>query len=198
MSHPYDLQPKSTQTEPTKVAVPAPTYGAQTDPAAKPAPKANEMLGNPAIQKTPAYEDLLLNNTPKFVETIKQEVRQELTDAENRKRTMEKFYDELYEENPDLKDYSDHVQSTLTGKLNEWSEKPLNEAKILLAQESRKLIDRVKQNLGVKTEEVKGDRATTLPASGEQPSQSLKPAPQKVSNFFEEAQALKRKRQKLA
>lgn len=198
MSHPYDMQPKPTQTEPTKVAVPAPTYGAQTDPAAKPAPKANEMLGNPAIQKTPAYEDLLLNNTPKFVETIKQEVRQELTDAENRKRTMEKFYDELYEENPDLKDYSDHVQSTLTGKLNEWSEKPLNEAKNLLAQESRKLIDRVKQNLGVKTEEVKGDRATTLPASGEQPSQSPKPAPQKVSNFFEEAQALKRKRQKLA
>ena len=196
MTHPYNFSTPSSivtasaqPTEQTNAEAPptAPAHSTTT-----PTPQlAPQIMGHPTSVAKPAYEELLLTDTKKFVETVRNEAAQAVWERDKIKENRRHFMEEFFTENSDLKDYNTEVESILDRRLAEWGNLPVPEAKKKLATEMRGFIDRVRQKVGTKTEEVMTAKASALPSSGEQVKSMGQPAATKETNFVQERRAYK-------
>lgn len=197
-THPYDFQQPGTVVQASTANTTTPPAN-PTEPITPPAHTlAPQIIGNPtSTQKAPAYEELLLNDTKKFVETVRNEAASAVWERDRQKENRKTFFEEFFAENSDLKDYNAEVESILDRRLSDWGNLSVPDAKKKLATEMRGFIDRVRQKNGTKTEEVMANRATALPSSGEQVKNVSQPASTKTTNLVEEWTAYKnRNRQK--
>lgn len=158
-------------------------------------PIAHTFMGSPALprQVTADRSGMLLENPNKFIESIVQDVDQLIESREKTREARGKFWDEFYQEHADLKDVDWHVKSVVGEKLSEWKDLPVAEAKQMIASESRKRIDLLKQKFGVKVDTLSNTGATALPSSGEPAPAPVAPAP-RPSSFVEEILQARKKR----
>jgi hypothetical protein len=109
-------------------------------PAAPPAPMPPET----------DYEAMMFTDpsgyTKKVIEEAKRQATQELTGMYQQQRGMDEFMSQFYAENDDLKSADDLVKMELQMNLPAWGDKPVAEARKLLANKVRgRLFDYVKK-----------------------------------------------------
>lgn len=136
-------------------------------------------------------EDLLFQDPKKAIKLIEERAETRVKKMLDAKDATQKFWDDFYTENPDLKSHDRVVQLITREKWNEVANIPLAEAKKRLVDESRKMINSIRGEEGTKTV-VNRTSASTLGSSGEQlPRVSV---PQEVAgNFCDEIKKFQRR-----
>jgi hypothetical protein len=186
------------QSQAPQATAPKPITSAPALVSDQPQTPIKTILGSPIPSRpiTENVEDLLVNDPKRFIEKVREEVREENNGIQQRKNATEKMWKEFYETNPDLKDVDWHVQSVLGQKLQEWWDKPVPEATKLLAEESRRRLDLLRSKTGVRVENLESRKAEALPSSGDPAPRVQTPAPQET-NFVQEIRDLRKKQRKV-
>lgn len=130
-------------------------------------------LQNPAgsavkAPEGPGVDELLFTDPKKAIERLRGEIKEEVRREQGQKDAERKFWADFYEENPDLRNAERIVQSVVREKWEDVSILPVADARKVLAQETRGIIDKVSGGGGTRTE-LPRTSASSLPASGGTP-----------------------------
>lgn len=141
-------------------------------------------------------EDMIFTN-PK--EALKKHADYILNKVEDKRSALERrtqFWDTFYTENPDLKGLERVVKSVEKEKVDELRPLSVSEARKKLAEESRKMVNLVKDRVGVKREELPAGGATIIGSGGHSPSTKQPAGGGQVLNFTEQLKNMQRGRGK--
>lgn len=189
----FEKKPETSQATTTPPAKNAPTT--QTSSGQK---SFNTLLGSPINNlSNENYEDILLTDPKKYAQKVKEEAVQGVRQEQFQKQQADNFRKDFYNANPDLQGVEEQVESVLREKFQDWYDTPITEASKMLADETRRRIDRIKKHSGMKVETLKSENAATLEASGDSPAPVSAPAP-KASSFVDELKEFRAKKRKKA
>lgn len=140
-------------------------------------------------------EEVLFTDPQKALNILRQGVKKEISDQLSHKDREKKFWDEFYEENPDLKAMDRTVKLVMNEKLEQVKPLPVSSAKKFLAEETRKFVAQVRSAAGAKKEELPEGGAVVVGAGNRHSPVGGKstPAPK---NFVEQMKAFQRKGQR--
>jgi hypothetical protein len=162
-----------------------PTFGgSETQPASTPTIKEED----PAL--------LIYTDPKKAMDLHERKILEKIEQKKNQEAAQKKFFEDLYEESPDLRSVEPIVKSTLAAKWNEIAPMSFPDARKFLAKESRKMVDLVKSQHGVKTTELESRPAVNLGASGQPAPRipvSKEEAPKSLIDDLKDLRAKRRK-----
>lgn len=191
--------PTNTTTVPTAPVAPTmPTTVAPTAPVApavNPAPTVTQPAVQPQtvvkpVNKPSITVDDILDNPEEAIGKI---VNQAVAKTLNTVNQEKKFYDDLHNEAPELKNLDWLVQSVLGEKKAEWASLSLPDARAKLIEESRRRITQLKQATGERVETVENRPTGTIGSTGV-PSPSIPDEPAKPVSFLDQLKARNKRR----
>lgn len=130
----------------------------------------NSFQPAPEIPKAQAsdpndIDNLIFTNPKKALEIYGNKIKNDIDQSHAAKTREQKFWDDFYVENPDLRNAERIVKSVTGERWHEISKMPLAEAKRVLVKESREIVSKLKGDTGTKTE-LQRTTAQALPSSG--------------------------------
>lgn len=146
------------------------------------------------VEKTKLEQigELIFQDPEKALQLHEEVILEKIDERDANKAKERQWWDEFYDENPDLKALERVVKSVVRDNWEEVSRLDLRAAKVRVAQESRKVVDLVKSQLGVKTTELDSRPATQFGATvGSR--QPLPPETPKRLSFTEQIQKIRKK-----
>ncbi len=144
-------------------------------------------------------EDVMFNDPERYhewsIEQAKASVRAENQKVNAERENTQRFWDDFYKQNPDLRDQEWVVKAKFTESFPEISKLSVSEAMSKLANDSRGVVDTIKQKAGVRTKELPNGGATTLGTSGAAVPRGTQPPAPQVS-FIDQVRAARKNRAK--
>lgn len=162
-----------------------------TPPAQQPAPAAPTQ----GLIDGKPIEEVMFNDPGRYHQHILDEARrlarEDMQAVNTAAGNEKKFWDDLYAENPDLKDQDRAVKSVLREKFDEFAKLPVSEARTRLALEARQFVSTIRQGNGTRTTELSGGSAPALGASGAPAPRVTVPEPS--VNFIDQVKKARRR-----
>jgi hypothetical protein len=149
-------------------------------------PKGTDSKDDPAF--------LIYHDPKRALDIHEQRILEKIEKQKQAEANERKFWDDTYLENPDLRSIDPIVKSIMTSKWNELAPLSIPEARKILVKESRKMVDLVRSQLGVKSTELSSQGGVNLGASGQPAPRIQQPSEPKPTTLAEELAALRRKR----
>jgi len=141
-------------------------------------------------------EDVMFNDPLRYHEWTREQLKTELkADGEmiaTQKNNESRYWENFYSQHPDLIEQKWVVQSKFREEWPTLEKMSVEQSMLKLANDSRGIVDSIKQKAGIKTTELQSGAATTLGASVNSVPR-VKPS-EKVLTFVEQFQAKARKR----
>ena len=153
------------------------------------APTAKQPLGT-------KLSELVFQDPERAFALHEEQVLEKVRAVTQQEKNKEIFWKGFYDEHPDLKDVDDIVKSTVAYKKAEFGPLPVPIFKEKVAQEVRRMLNKVKDQYQSSTQEVKSKAANFLGTSGGPGVQAPEPVVQAPKNFVEELLEMKNKRRK--
>lgn len=140
-------------------------------------------------------EEVLFTDPQKALNILRQGVKKEINEQLSHQDRQKKFWEEFYEENPDLKAIDRTVKLIMNEKVEEVKPLSISNAKKFLADETRKFAAQVRSATGAKKQELPEGSAVVVGAGNRHSpvKATSTPAPK---NFVEQMKAFQRKGQR--
>lgn len=154
-----------------------------------PAPKTVELIDGKPI------DQVMFDDPQRYhqyvVDKAKKEARDEFHAANTQQKQEQLFWDDFYQQNPDLSGLKDVVAGKLRDNFVEYSKLSRDDAAKKLAADSRSVVDRIKQQQGIQTTELPSRGASTLGTTGAAVPRVN--TPERPKSFLEQVKAARRR-----
>ena len=140
--------------------------------------------GNQTQSWVDEVEEEISVNPKSAIAKLRQGIQSDIDNASAKARNEQKFWEEFYDENQDLKNLKPIVQSVISQKRDELSPLKVGDAKKFIANETRKMVNLVKEQSGIKREEMPEGGAAFVNGGGKAPAP--KGTAQPIPNFVDQ------------
>lgn len=138
-------------------------------------------------------EDEIFTNPKGAIKKLNDHILNKVNEIQGKTDQVKQFWNDFYEENPDLKGLDSVVKVVEAYKSAELRPLSITAARKKLSEEVRKHVKSIEARKGVTTEEMPQGGATILGSGGSQPGGSGKPAG-KILSFADEMRQFQRSR----